>query len=272
MNIIETNLNFRNGSPYNNYPKSIVLHHTECNGWTVERLHQLHLGNGWSGIGYHFYVRKDGKIYRGRPEYTTGAHCKGFNTNSLGISFEGCYNSTDRNMLSAQFQAGLQLIAYLKNKYGISRIYGHREVGSSDCPGKYFPLDAFRNGKANVSTSSVTRSSSSSSTPLWRLCINGDIVRRLQHELNVQFHANIKEDGWFGDGTLSKCITVRRNAHGNISKIIQERLIAKGAKGIVANGHFQDGTYAQLRLFQKNHGLSIDGICGKNTWKELFKK
>lgn len=131
---------------------------------------------------------------------------------------------------------------------------------------------AIVNGVLGTSTSVSRSSSPSSSTPLWEQCINGDIVKRLQHELNIQFAAGLKEDGWFGNDTLNKCITVHRNAHGNISKIIQERLIAKGAKGIVANGHFQDGTYAQLRLFQKNHGLSVDGVCGKNTWKELFKK
>lgn len=153
MNIIDTNLNFRNGLPNNNNPKSIVLHHTECTGWSVERLHELHKGNGWSGIGYHFYVRKNGSIYRGRPEWTIGSHCKGFNKNSIGIAFEGDYHNVDKSMPDAQFNAGLQLISYLKNKYVNMGIYGHREVGSSNCPGKYFPLDNFKNGRIATSNS-----------------------------------------------------------------------------------------------------------------------
>ncbi|MCD3217819.1 SH3 domain-containing protein [Clostridium botulinum C] len=154
MNIIDTNLKFRNGLPNNNSPRNIVLHHTECNGWSIERLHELHKGNGWSGIGYHFYIRKNGSIYRGRPEWTIGSHCKGFNKNSIGIAFEGDYHNTDKAMPDTQFNAGLQLIAYLKNKYGNMNIYGHREVGSSNCPGKYFPLNNFKNSKSTTTNTS----------------------------------------------------------------------------------------------------------------------
>ncbi|WP_331274603.1 peptidoglycan-binding domain-containing protein [Clostridium botulinum] len=115
---------------------------------------------------------------------------------------------------------------------------------------------------------------SSSNTPLWKLCINGDAVRRLQHELNVQYVANIKEDGWFGDATLNKCCTVRQGARGNISKIIQERLIDKvysvGKWG--ADGCFGSGTYDAVIKLQKNNSLSADGIVGKDIWKALFRK
>lgn len=158
MNIIDTNLNFTRGLPNNNSPKNIVLHHTECNGWSIERLHELHKGNGWVGIGYHFYIRKDGSIYRGRPEWTLGSHCKGFNKNSIGIAFEGDYHNTDKSMPDTQFNAGLQLISYLKNKYGNMGIYGHREVGNSNCPGKYFPLNNFKNGKATTTSNNSSGS------------------------------------------------------------------------------------------------------------------
>lgn len=269
MEIIETNLTFRNALPHNNTPEAFVLHHTECNGWPIERLHAMHKNQfGWNGFAYHYYIRKNGQIFNGRPDWTMGAHCKGFNKNSLGIAFEGRYHKEDTVMPKAQFEAGIQLLTYLKNKYGNKKVYGHREVGSSDCPGKYFPLDSFRGSKAPT----LSTISENNTTPLWKLSVNGDIVKRLQHELNAQFEANIKEDGWFGDTTLDHCIIVRRNAHGNISRIIQERLIAKGATTIKANGHFQDGTYAELRQFQKRKGLSVDGICGRNTWRELFIK
>ncbi|WP_085829071.1 glucosaminidase domain-containing protein [Clostridium massiliodielmoense] len=159
MNIIDTNLKFRNGLPNNNSPKNIVLHHTECNGWSVERLHKLHKDEfGWNGIGYHFYIRKDGSIYRGRPEWTMGSHCKGFNKNSIGVAFEGDYHNVDKTMPDAQFNAGLQVIAYLKNKYGNMGVYGHREVGSSNCPGRYFPLSNFKNGKATTTANTSSGS------------------------------------------------------------------------------------------------------------------
>lgn len=46
--------------------KYIVLHHRAGSG-TVESIHAEHIARGWAGIGYHFYVRRDGSIYRGRP-------------------------------------------------------------------------------------------------------------------------------------------------------------------------------------------------------------
>lgn len=268
MEIIETSLTFRNALPHNNTPEAFVLHHTECNGWPIERLHAMHKNQfGWNGFAYHYYVRKNGQIFNGRPDWTQGAHCKGFNKNSIGIAFEGRYHAEDKAMPKAQFEAGMKLLAYLKDKYGNKKIYGHREVGDSDCPGKYFPLEAFRSGATPSLNTNINKEE-----PLWKICISGEIVKRLQHELNIQFKANLKEDGYFGNNTLDECVTVHRNTHGNISKIIQERLIAKGATTIKANGHFQDGTYAELRQFQKRKDLSIDGICGRNTWKELFKK
>ncbi|WP_053070055.1 glucosaminidase domain-containing protein [Clostridium sp. K25] len=111
----------------------------------------------------------------------------------------------------------------------------------------------------------------SSVIPLWKQCISGDIVIRLQHELNTQLGAGIKEDGWFGDTTLNKCFTVRQGAKGNITKIIQERLINKNYK-IQADGWFGEATIASIKHFQGNKKLAADGVVGKDTWKALFKK
>lgn len=185
MNIIDTNLKFRNGLPNNNSPRNIVLHHTECNGWSIERLHELHKDNGWKGIGYHFYIRKDGRIYRGRPEWTMGSHCKGFNKNSLGIAFEGDYHNVDRNMPTAQFNAGLQLIDYLKNKYGNMGVYGHKEVGSSNCPGRYFPLSNFKNGK----TTTTTNTSNSCLDGRMAICTGNGV--RVRSSMNTSSTNNV---------------------------------------------------------------------------------
>lgn len=41
--------------------------------------------NGWAGIGYHFVIRKDGTIERGRPLSVVGAHAQGDNLHTIGI-------------------------------------------------------------------------------------------------------------------------------------------------------------------------------------------
>ena len=143
MNIIDVNYNWNGSLTYGNVPNKIVLHNADATGCTSKDIHQWHLNNGWTGIGYHFYVRKDGNIYRGRPENAIGSHCKGSNTGSIGICFEGRY-MTETSMPNEQYQAGIELIKYLFNKYGNMPIYGHKELFSTDCPGKYFPLNDFK--------------------------------------------------------------------------------------------------------------------------------
>ena len=90
MNILETNLKF-------NEPlipikidnlKYFVYHHIEAKTATPEQLHMWHLENGWNGAGYNYYIRKDGSIYRLRG-LNIGAHCKGYNSEAIGIAFEG---------------------------------------------------------------------------------------------------------------------------------------------------------------------------------------
>lgn len=142
MRINESNLKFRSLS-YGNIPKSIVLHHAEAKECSIYDIHNWHLNNGWSGCGYHFLIRKDGSIWRGRPENTIGAHVSGFNTNSLGICAEGAYMT--EIMPEVQKKALIELGIYLKKKYNINKIYGHREVGASNCPGTNYPLNEIRN-------------------------------------------------------------------------------------------------------------------------------
>ena len=59
----------------------IVIHHTgqaDIDA-SAEQIHEWHQNQGWSGIGYHFVVRKDGAVERGRPIWAVGAHAQGDN-------------------------------------------------------------------------------------------------------------------------------------------------------------------------------------------------
>ena len=116
----------------------IALHHAVMNG-SVEDVHRVHLNQGYSGIGYHIYIRKDGSIWEGRPLDTVGAHAQGSNSISVGVCFEG--NFEEEQMSDAQIQAGREVVAYLKDLYNISDVRGHREVNATACPGKNFPFN-----------------------------------------------------------------------------------------------------------------------------------
>lgn len=67
MKIIETNLNFGNLSNLGEV-KRIICHNADASTCSIEDIDRWHKNNGWAGCGYHFFVRKDGSIYRGRPE------------------------------------------------------------------------------------------------------------------------------------------------------------------------------------------------------------
>ena len=70
----------------------IILHHAAAIKCTAEQIHAWHIANGWCGIGYHFFIRKDGTVYEGRPLDMIGAHAGGNNYDSIGICFEGSFD------------------------------------------------------------------------------------------------------------------------------------------------------------------------------------
>ena len=95
MQIIEEKYNW--SGVFSNRSKTdyIVLHHAEAVKCTAQDVHSWHRANGWTGIGYHFFVRKDGTIYRGRPINVVGAHVQGMNSCSVGICAEGDYHTKE---------------------------------------------------------------------------------------------------------------------------------------------------------------------------------
>lgn len=163
MNIIEKTYNWNGSLKNRTSTKRIILHHAESKSCTADDIHRWHLANGWAGIGYHFFVRKDGSIYRGRPEGVVGSHAKGSNSDSIGICFEGSYMTETMN--EAQINAGRELVAYLKKKYGISKVQKHKDVCSTNCPGTNFPFDAIVNGTvATAPAPAATKPSQSTSS------------------------------------------------------------------------------------------------------------
>ena len=123
----------------------ILLHHAAASGCTPDNIHTAHLKNGWAGIGYHFYVTKDGGVYRGRPIDKMGSHVSGYNSQCLGVCFEGNFE-TD-TMSNAQLRAGQELVAYLKNLYPKAMIKRHRDLNATACPGRNFPFERIVRGE-----------------------------------------------------------------------------------------------------------------------------
>jgi len=84
---------------------------------------------GWSDVGYHYFIRKDGTIQKGRSWDTVGAHCKGHNRRSLGVCLSGRHKFTPR-----QFKALEHVLERIWAKFPAIPVYGHYEFSNKSCP------------------------------------------------------------------------------------------------------------------------------------------
>ena len=131
---------------------------------TVADITRWHVARGWTTIGYHFVVRRDGTIEPGRPTTQQGAHVRGLNHCSIGICLSG--NHDVAPMTAKQRDALLRLLETLCRKYKVSpqAVLGHKEVNalvaagkldkiyatSKSCPGRYVDMRAIRQELAQL--------------------------------------------------------------------------------------------------------------------------
>ena len=115
-----------------------------------------------------------------------------------------------------------------------------------------------------------TNTSSTSQTQSTVTTTGDDWVRRLQQECNNQGFSKQNVDGIAGPATLAGCPVLRKGTQGNITKLLQEKLVKLGYNTNGVDGIFGNGTYSAVREFQKTRGLSIDGVVGQNTWRKLL--
>ncbi|MBP5713780.1 MAG: N-acetylmuramoyl-L-alanine amidase [Prevotella sp.] len=99
--------------------------------FSVKDLEACHLARGYKTIGYHYYITKDGKVHRCRPEEMAGAHARRYNAHSIGICYEGGLDAngeTDDTRTPAQKRTLVALLRSLKVDYPDAQILGHRDL------------------------------------------------------------------------------------------------------------------------------------------------
>lgn len=122
--------------------KYIVIHCSATrNLQSVDRrsIDQLHRSKGWLTIGYHFVIKTDGTIQRGRPIDAVGSHVKGHNSDSIGICLVGgvdVHGKSCNNFNEKQLKALKELVDYLLSVYLDCEVLGHRDFKgvAKDCP------------------------------------------------------------------------------------------------------------------------------------------
>lgn len=107
----------------------------------VKEIREWHLKRGFADVGYHYVIRRDGSIEKGRPDNIAGAHVEGYNRFSLGVCLvggcrrEGGKLVTENNFTPYQMDVLAELLKQLQGKYGQVEICGHRDLNKGkDCP------------------------------------------------------------------------------------------------------------------------------------------
>lgn len=129
----------------------IILHCAatpEGKDFTIKDIRNWHLQRGFSDIGYHFVIYRDGTVHRGRPVDFAGAHTLGQNKYSIGICYiGGCAadGKTPKDTRTPEQRFALFKLVYeLMQKYNlpVSNVFGHREFANKACPS--FDMNIFR--------------------------------------------------------------------------------------------------------------------------------
>lgn len=95
------------------------------------------------------------------------------------------------------------------------------------------------------------------------------LVKALQTELNQQTGARLVVDGIYGNLTNAAIVNIQLGSQGNITKTLQGLLICNGYSTNGFDGIFGNGTRNAVIAYQKDNGLSQDGIAGKQTFASL---
>lgn len=96
------------------------------------------------------------------------------------------------------------------------------------------------------------------------------LVIAYQTELNKQFGKGLTVDGIAGKKTEAAAVNVRKGAKGNLTRVLQGRLICLGYYDGDFDGDFGSKTEEAVKEFQKANGLTKDGVAGPKTWAALF--
>ncbi|NSX54045.1 peptidoglycan recognition protein family protein [Parasulfitobacter algicola] len=157
-------------------------------------------GRGWSDIGYHYFIRKNGTLENGRSLEKTPAAQAGHNKSTIAICLHGLHVS---KFTEAQFDRLKELCVEINNAYG-GRVtfHGHNEVAAKACPvfdyAKVLKLDDFGrlglSGAAKQKTKTVT-GNKPDTFPILRQGDRGSAVIEAQRMLFI------KPDGIFGPKT-----------------------------------------------------------------------
>jgi hypothetical protein len=120
----------------------------------LEEIHTWHVKRGIFSergrTGYHFVIRRDGSVEIGRELRETGAHCLGYNDESIGICMAGGVKRQggelvpEDNFAISQHMGLRALIEFAKYLWPTIIVGGHYQFAKRACPS--FDINAWMRG------------------------------------------------------------------------------------------------------------------------------
>ena len=94
----------------------------------------------------------------------------------------------------------------------------------------------------------------------------------LQEQLNADYGLSIAVDGIWGNETWDAChhVCLTQGDVRDMVKLVQGLLVCYGYDTNGIDGIFGDGTYNAVVSYQRNHGLTADGMVGISTLSLMF--
>lgn len=97
----------------------------------AKEIRSWHKAKGWRDIGYHFVIRRDGRVEKGRGVAEIGSHVQGHNHNSVGVCLVGGVADDtlgpQNNFTRAQWVSLKKLVGELVQQYPQAKVLGHRD-------------------------------------------------------------------------------------------------------------------------------------------------
>jgi len=193
-------------------------------------MRRWHLARGWNDVGYHYFIRKTGRLEAGRDIERTPAAQGGNNTGTIAICLHGLEKAQFKKN---QFRKLIKLCSEIREAYvpdGGVTFHGHNEVANKGCPVFDYKTvlglgpGGLMEAGTNLEPDKVV---AETAMPVLSVTASGPAVRQLQTRL-VALRYRITIDGAFGQQTLNA-----------------------------------------VRKFQAKKGLTVDGVVGARTWEAL---
>lgn len=132
--------------PLSEYRYLVIHHAAGPDNQTPDQIAAYHVNSrGWGGIGYHFVITQDGKVFYVGDLTTARAHILNLNHLGIGICLTGSFidgREPPQSQLNSTHELCAQILfrtPELSGTDGWEDVVGHQNLGSTRCPGDTWP-------------------------------------------------------------------------------------------------------------------------------------